>query len=183
MFRNKLVFLTVIVLSLFLSSCVTNYQPPTDSENTARTAIFDDGSILNYGPDAGQLQTRDGNLGDQYYNGREMLLGVMDPVYFGFDSNFIEESQRKTLQKAAEYLLDNPDLDLLVKGMCDWYGTEEYNLALGDLRANSVANYLEDLGIDPIRINTVSTGSLEAQIGLSKTNSRKDRRADLILLK
>ena len=60
--------------------------------------------------------------------------------------------------------------------MCDWYGTEEYNLALGDLRANSVANYLQDLGIDPIRINTVSTGSLEAQIGLSKTNSKKDRR-------
>ena len=183
MCRNKLVFLTVIVLSLFLSSCVTNYQPPTENENTARTAVFDDGSILNYGPDAGQLQTRGGNLSDQYYNGREMLLGVMDPVYFGFDSNFIEESQRKTLQKAAEYLLDNPDLDLLVKGMCDWYGTEEYNLALGDLRANSVANYLQDLGIDPIRINTVSMGSLEAQIGLSKTNSKRDRRADLILLK
>ena len=51
---------------------------------------------------------------------------------------------------------------------------EEYNLALGDLRANSVANYLQDLGIDPIRISTVSMGSLEAQIGLSKKQIQRE---------
>ena len=183
MFRNKVLILTVFFSSFWLSSCVTNYQPPTQVDGTDRTAMFEDGSILNYGPDAGSLETRSGNIQDKYYNGREMIIGEIDPVYFGFDSNFIEESQRKTLQKAAEYLSDNSNLDLLIKGMCDWYGTEEYNLALGDLRANSVATYLRDLGVDPSRINTVSTGSLEAEIGLTKSNAKKDRRADLILLK
>lgn len=183
MFRTNTLFLTVIFLSFWLSSCVTNYQAPTPVDGNDRTALFEDGSILNYGPDAGQLETRDGSMNKNYFNGREMLTGELNPIYFGFDSNFIEDSQRKTLQKTAEYLTDNPNIDILIKGMCDWYGTEEYNVALGDLRANSVATYLQDLGVDPNRINTVSVGSLEADIGLSKSNARKDRRADLILLK
>ena len=112
-----------------------------------------------------------------------MILGVLDPVFFSFDSMAIDPSQRPTLSKAAQYLSDNPQYDLLIKGRCDWYGTEEYNLALGDLRANSAALYLEDLGIDKARVNTVSLGSLEATIGLSKSAAKKDRKAELIILK
>jgi peptidoglycan-associated lipoprotein len=70
-----------------------------------------------------------------------------------------------------------------VEGHCDWYGTAEYNLALGDRRAESVSNYLGTLGITPLRIDKLSKGSLEATSGLSKAQASEDRRADLILLK
>ena len=186
MHRFNCTVLILFALCLAFSSCVNlRKQLPTPSSEYEglRKATFNDGSILSYASDAGELKSREGSLSDRYYNGKEMLIGVLEPVYFGFDSMAIDTSQRPTLAKAAEYLIDNPQYDLLIKGRCDWYGTEEYNLALGDLRANSAALYLEDLGIDKARINTVSLGSLEAKIGLSKSAAKIDRKAELILLK
>lgn len=186
MLRFNCTVFTTFALCLAFSSCASlKQQKPTPSSEYEglRKATFDDGSILSYASDAGDLQAREGTLSDNYYNGKQMILGVLDPVFFGFDSMAIDPSQRPTLSKAAQYLADNPQYDLLIKGRCDWYGTEEYNLALGDLRANSAALYLEDLGVEKSRINTVSLGSLEAAIGLSKSAAKKDRKAELILLK
>ena len=179
------VLITLALCTAFSSCASLNQQKPTPASEYAglRKATFNDGTILSYASDAGDLQARKGNLSDSYYNGKQMILGVLDPVFFSFDSMAIDPSQRPTLSKAAQYLSDNPQYDLLIKGRCDWYGTEEYNLALGDLRANSAALYLEDLGIDKARVNTVSLGSLEATIGLSKSAAKKDRKAELILLK
>ena len=70
-----------------------------------------------------------------------------------------------------------------MEGHCDWYGTEDYNLALGDRRANSARDYLTTLGIGIDRIDTLSKGSLEATAGLSKSESGQDRRVELIILK
>lgn len=135
--------------------------------------------------DAGGLELRGANdgIGNGMYNGREMIEGVLPSVYFGFDSSAISASERSKLQQAADYLQANPSMGLLVEGHCDWYGTAEYNLALGDRRAESVSNYLGTLGITPLRVDKLSKGDLEATSGLSKTESSRDRRADLILLK
>ena len=112
-----------------------------------------------------------------------MVRDVLPSVYFGFDSSSVAASERLKLQEAAEHLEQNSEDHLLVEGHCDWYGTSEYNLALGDRRANSISDYLDTLGITPERIEKLSKGSLEAISGSSKELSLKDRRADLILLK
>lgn len=184
MFRFNSPLFLVLTISMFLISCSTTRQDrPTPSSPSLKETVFDDGSTLNFGPDAGNLETRNGSLSNDFFNGKQMILGVLDPIYFGFDSMAVDSTQRPTLLDAVTYLQNNSEYEILIKGHCDWYGTEEYNLALGDLRANSVALYIEDLGIESERIHTVSIGSLKARIGLSKSNAKVDRRADLILLK
>lgn len=127
-------------------------------------------------------RTADEGISDGRYNGRNMLLGIHKPVYFGFDSSAIASAERVKLQKAAEYLLENPGKGLLLEGRCDWYGTAEYNLALGDRRAASARDYLITLGVEPSRLETLSKGSLDAIPGLSKIDSAQDRRAEIIVL-
>ena len=175
----------ILCLSIFLASCSTIRQDkPTPSGPIGLTeTVFDDGSTLNFGSDAGNLEARKGKFSNELFNGKQMILNYFDPIYFAFDSMAVDGTQRPVLLNAVNYLKENPEYEMLIKGRCDWYGTEEYNLALGDLRANSVALYMEDLGIQSDRIHTVSIGSLEAKVGLSKSNAKLDRRADLILLK
>jgi len=117
------------------------------------------------------------------YNGRERVEGVLPSVYFGFDQSSIDAAERSKLQQAADYLSQNQTDGLLVEGHCDWYGTAEYNLALGDRRASSVRDYLITLGVSSGRIEVLSKGDLESTPGLSKTESGQDRRADLVILK
>lgn len=181
----------LVFLALFLLPACTKRQAPTpvDSRTGSQNADFgnivpDGVSPMDWGTD-GSLELRGANSGisDGMYNGREMITGVLPSVYFEFDSSSVAASERAKLQQAADYLAANPSMGLLIEGHCDWYGTAEYNLALGDRRAESVSNYLGTLGITPLRIEKLSKGSLEATSGLSKAESSKDRRADLILLK
>ena len=185
MFRFNSSLFLILCLNIFFVSCSTIKQDkPTPSGPIGLTeTVFDDGSTLNFGSDAGNLEARKGKFSNELFDGKQMILNYFDPIYFAFDSMAVDGTQRPVLLNAVNYLKENPEYEMLIKGRCDWYGTEEYNLALGDLRANSVALYMEDLGIQSDRIHTVSIGSLEAKVGLSKSNAKLDRRADLILLK
>ena len=185
MFRFNSIIILILSLSVFLVSCsTTKLDRPTPSEsNDVQKAVFGDGSTVNYGLDSGNLETRQSTLDNGYYNGKQMILGHFDPIYFAFDSMAVDSTQRPILLNAVTYLKENPAYEILIKGRCDWHGTEAYNLALGDLRANSVALYMEDQGIQKDRIHTLSIGSLEAKVGLSKSNAKLDRRADRVLLK
>lgn len=103
-------------------------------------------------------------------------------VYFGYDHSDIRPQERAKLRTAIDALKSNVCAGLLIVGKCDWHGTEEYNLALGDRRANNVKFYLTELGVDPDRIRTLSKGSLEATVGLSAEEGGRDRRADIIVM-
>jgi peptidoglycan-associated lipoprotein len=110
------------------------------------------------------------------------LENLFEPIYYDFDQSFIRPADRPILQDVAAYLEENPEARLLVEGHCDWRGTTEYNMALGDRRARSVTAYLESLGIAPSRMETVSKGDLEAVTEAGEEEMRLDRRADLIIL-
>lgn len=127
------------------------------------------------------LPLRDADLSnaDNRANRRDDLF---DPVFFEFDQSFIRPADRPVLQDVAAYLEENPGARLLIEGHCDWRGTTEYNMALGDRRARSVLEYLTSLGISPNRIETVSKGDLEAVTEASEEQMRQDRRANLIIL-
>lgn len=103
-------------------------------------------------------------------------------VYFDFDKSDIRPAEREKLRVAKEYLDTHPGHKLLLEGHCDWRGTAEYNLSLGDRRANSTRRYLESIGVTPDRLETLSKGSLEASKNADAATMDKDRRVDLVVV-
>lgn len=191
--RNSLF---LIIAALLLTACPKK-QGPTPSGNATGGGIpaeringefipDGDGSG-DWGMDGGDLADLGRDSGDMIANGMygeyTMVENVLPSVFFGFDSSAISGTERSKLQQAANYLADNPDEKLLLEGHCDWYGTAEYNLALGDRRAISARDYLITLGVQADRVETLSKGSLESTGGPSKTESSQDRRADVIVLR
>ncbi len=79
-------------------------------------------------------------------------------VYFEYDSSAIDEEGRAIVEAHAGYLVNNPSLNIIVEGHTDERGTREYNLALGERRANAVARLMQALGVTPDRIQTISYG-------------------------
>ena len=103
-------------------------------------------------------------------------------VYFDFDKHDIKPSEREKLRMAKDYLDTHPGHRLLLEGHCDWRGTAEYNLSLGDRRSNSAKSYLQSIGVSPDKIETLSKGSLEAAKNADAATMEKDRRVDLVVI-
>lgn len=82
---------------------------------------------------------------------------VEDTVYFDFDSSVLKPEAVATIEAQVEDIKNDDNL-VLVSGYCDERGTREYNLGLGERRANAVSEYLQTLGVDGDRIETVSYG-------------------------
>ena len=89
----------------------------------------------------------------------------------------------KGAKMAKDYLAKNPNQKLLLEGHCDWRGTAEYNLSLGDRRASAVKKYLLSLGVVADKLETLSKGSLEAAKNGDDASMAKDRRVDLVVSK
>lgn len=85
------------------------------------------------------------------------VKGLQD-IFFDYDRFYIRDDTRPILETNAEYLKANKDVGILIEGHCDERGTSEYNIALGERRAQATKRYLVDLGIDPSRISTISYG-------------------------
>ncbi|MCK5378647.1 MAG: peptidoglycan-associated lipoprotein Pal [Acidobacteria bacterium] len=84
--------------------------------------------------------------------------GYLDDVFFETDSYTIGEASREHIAGNASWLNQYSSVEILIEGHCDERNTREYNLALGERRANSVKDYLVFLGISPQRIRTISYG-------------------------
>jgi peptidoglycan-associated lipoprotein len=107
---------------------------------------------------------------------------VLQAVYFDFDRSDIKAAERTKLQAAKEYLQQNPTFRLLIEGNCDWRGTAEYNLALGERRANAAKMYLTSIGVAAERLESLSKGSLEAAKSADAATMSRDRRAELVVV-
>ena len=88
-------------------------------------------------------------------SGRRLNMPV---IYFKYDSDVLVSSETANLDKIARYLSDKPDMGLVIEGHCDQRGTEEYNRALGERRANAIRAYLVKRGVADYKIKTVSYG-------------------------
>ena len=89
--------------------------------------------------------------------------GLLGTVYFEFDSAQLDTPARERLSKNAQFLTsEGDDFVVTIEGHCDERGTNEYNIALGDRRANAAREYLISLGVDPSRVRTVSFGEERA---------------------
>ncbi len=89
---------------------------------------------------------------------QDLIVNVGDRVFFAFNRFDLSEDARGVLERQAVWLSANPGVSVVVEGHTDDRGTREYNLALGERRANSTRDYLVALGVSPDRIRTVSYG-------------------------
>jgi peptidoglycan-associated lipoprotein len=101
-----------------------------------------------------------------------------DRVFFALDQYDIDAEDQATLQSQAAWLQQNPTVRVTIEGHADERGTRDYNIALGERRANAAKNYLASLGIAPSRITTVSYGKERpAALGSDEAAWAQNRRA------
>ena len=113
----------------------------------------------------------------------QAAVGGSTTIYFDTDRFNIDSADAAALQAQAQYFARYPQLTFTVEGHADERGTREYNLALGERRANSAKNYLVSLGVSADRIRTVSFGK-ERPVALASNESAwaQNRRAASVMI-
>ena len=145
---------------------ITSAFPPA---NTATTTPVDSLSAR---------PATDGTL-----NGNELRnISTLPPVLFDFDRSAIKASEFGKIQAVKDYLAKNPAQRVLFEGHCDWRGTAEYNMALGDRRASAARRYAISIGIPANKIETRSVGSSNATERGTEAEMANDRRAEIVIL-
>ena len=111
---------------------------------------------------ATQVKKTSGQMQGDVYTGtdtvKELAKGVPDRVFFGTNETILTTASRDTLRKQAAWLRKNSSVNVVLEGHADERGTREYNLALGERRANSAKDYLMTYGISSNRISVTSYG-------------------------
>ncbi len=114
----------------------------------------------------------------------ELAREALKTVYFAFDDYTLNSDSQATLNAVADYLKGNQAVVIQVEGHCDERGSIEYNLALGERRAQSVKNYLVQLGVDAARLPTISYGEEKpVDQGHDESAWSKNRRAEFVVSK
>lgn len=165
--------LLILVASLMIAGCG---QKTVDAPDVAGTVAD---------PTAGgpsePLET-DVSGNDNILEGR--TSGPMLPVYFDFDSSTIRGEQVGRIETNADFLKSNRQVNIRIEGNCDPRGTKEYNLALGERRAQSAMKYLANLGIDESRMTTVSWGEEKLLLfGHDEISWAQNRRDDFVIVR
>lgn len=131
----------------------------------------------------GDSSLASGGVGDRPASSYDALLGGdiagLNRIYFGFDQFTLSDEARATLANNADYLKANPGLNIRIEGHCDERGSDEYNLALGERRANAAKSYLVSLGIAPHRLNIISFGEeMPLAVGSDESAWAQNRRSE-----
>lgn len=137
-------------------------------------------------PDSGEV-TDGSNTGDTSGVGTVAVPGSQadfvarvsaDRIYFDTDRFDVDDADRAVLASQAEWLRQYPAVRVTIEGHADERGTRDYNIALGERRANAAKNYLATLGIDPGRITVVSYGKERPEaLGSDEASWARNRRA------
>lgn len=160
----KAKLLTSVAALLLVAACET---APTDGGNTTTT-----GDVSGIGSD-----NYDRALQAQLAN------EAGDRVFFGYDSSTLTSEGQATLQRQAQWLQSHSNVVATIEGHCDERGTREYNLALGERRANAAKRYLVSLGVPASRLNTVSYGKERpAVLGSDESAWSQNRRAVTVVM-
>jgi peptidoglycan-associated lipoprotein len=172
----KISSLILISAAVLLDGCATKTKRPTPDQTVLGPNGLNPENVNTTDQSAAGLQQR---LPEGVIDDGHLIHGLLPSVYFDLDQSAIKPGERPKLVDAVKYLKDNPTKKLLLEGHCDWRGTDEYNLSLGDRRARGVKNYLVKAGIEADRLETLSKGSLEATKNGTEDQMAHDRRVDL----
>ena len=116
---------------------------------------------------------------------RQLVEGIaFSPVYFGYDSYQLAPLEVAKIEQVAQALLQNRSYVVLIDGHCDERGSNEYNLSLGEQRAQTIRGYLVSLGVEGARVQTRSFGEEKpAAFGRAEESYRLNRRGEFNLYK
>jgi len=112
----------------------------------------------------------------------DLEINVGDRVFFAYDKSTLSSNGRTTVEKWAAWLKTYPANKLVIEGHADERGTREYNLALGERRANASREYLVSLGVAPNRVKTISYGKERPAIPGSNENAYTQNRRGVALI-
>lgn len=165
----------------------TLYDDPVNQAIITTSTIFTH-HFVTHTPTLNELGMKDLDvLADHYIND---VMPVSVPVnivsdvhvYFDYDKSDIRSDDVVALDAAIKALSDNPDADILITGRTDIRGTDEYNIALGNRRADAVDSYMAANGVDPTRIRILSRGEMDAlSAETSEEGMQKDRNAHFVV--
>jgi len=181
---KKLCFV-LVAAAVALTGCSKKPKRPDPSA----TVIGPDGGLSGSnvgGLENGMVADPNSGLGSRGATdlaGGDRTILAANTVYFDFDQSGIKASERHKLDAAKAYLEANPTARLLLEGHCDWKGTAEYNLGLGDRRANAAKQYLTTSGVAADKLEVLSKGDLDAVENADEATMAKDRRVELVVLK
>ena len=152
MILSKIFKNTLLILSacLVLTACATKKEVATTTTDTTTTTTTTESSNT-----ADQMQS-DVYVGDDTV--KYLADGVPDRVFFATNETILTTASRETLRAQAAWLRKNSSINIVLEGHADERGTREYNLALGERRANAAKDYLMTYGISSDRISVLSYG-------------------------
>ncbi|RJY09980.1 peptidoglycan-associated lipoprotein Pal [Aurantiacibacter aquimixticola] len=170
---NRFVIALTVSSALALGACKkeppeTTPPPPADTVNTPTTATA-------LPPTGAALPGSQGHFANA-------MMGA-DTIYFDTDRYNIDGEDAAALRRQAEYMLQYTDARATVQGHADERGTRDYNLALGERRANSAKNYLVSLGVPEGRLSTISYGEERPQAtGSNESAWARNRRSVTVMI-
>ncbi|MDC0232720.1 peptidoglycan-associated lipoprotein Pal [Pelagibacteraceae bacterium] len=141
------------LLVFFLAACSTTPKDTADSSGSGSTSTTSDVSS------SGETESTDSaSTSIEPGSQEDLIVNVGDRVFFNYDSAELDADAQELLQDQVAWLKQYSNVSVIIEGHCDERGTREYNLALGEKRAQSVKNYLINLGISSDRVSTISYG-------------------------
>lgn len=158
--------------SFLLSLAILFVAPACSKSGKAQTAKTTPAPVAKKDTSGPAKSTRQPDLSQS----SQQMPGVeLSTVYFAFDSSLLGEDARKKLDQNALWLAENPKQPVVIEGHTDEQGTNEYNLALGQRRAQAAYEYLVRLGVDPGRLVTTTYGEERpANPGADELNRRSE---------
>lgn len=166
----KFLQMFIVVLALgSVAACSSTDEGVVDEQGMAGEGVTGQGPLSEI-YDGGTGSAQPGTQAD-------FAVNVGDRVFFGYDRYDLAPEARATLEKQAQWVNQYAGITVTIEGHADERGTREYNLALGERRAESVKNYLIALGVDASRIQTISYGKERPAVpGSDDTSLAQNRR-------
>lgn len=160
--------LSAACAAILLAACQSDPEPSTGTANPSGSSIGSNGDFSATAIDPGSPDYPAAQFGNR--------------AFFDYDSYALKPAGRDMVENWAGWLNQWPQQTVKIEGHADERGTREYNLALGNRRANAVLEYLQSLGVDQNRLSVVSFGKeMPEALGSSESSYQQNRRSALII--
>jgi len=180
---RTLTLIPLLALALVASGCGKKKAPATAAEMPVETERVAETPARPAAEPAAPAETDIWSSDLETLNRYVREQGLLQTVYFDFDRAELRPDARERLSGNARFLQQHPELIVAIEGHADERGTQEYNLALGDRRAETTRSYIGSLGVTPERTKTVSYGEERPECDDSIEDCWwKNRRAQFVIV-